>query len=205
MLDSVLAGHGMDQTNETSETAVADDAALVAAARRDRRAFGPLYDRYVGPIYRYCYGRLGNREAAEDATSVTFTKAMSHLDRFRDGSFGAWLFTIARNVVTDSFRRAPSQQPLERAGELIDGAPSPEELALEALDRRSLRALLDGLPEDQRDVLELRLSGLSTRETAGTLGRSEASVRSLQYRAVARLRSLLAAPAGAEEADRDRV
>lgn len=205
MRDSVLAGHAMDETNEPSEATVADDAALVAAARHDRRAFAPLYDRYVGPIYRYCYGRIGNREAAEDATSATFTKAIGNLDRFRDGSFGAWLFAIAHNVVADGFRRAPAQQPLERAGELIDGAPSPEELALAAWDRRSLRALLDGLAADQRDVLELRLSGLSTRETAATLGRTEASVRSLQYRATARLRSQLTPPAGTEEANRGRV
>jgi hypothetical protein len=70
-----------------------DDAALVAAARVDPTAFAPLYARYLPPVYRYCYRRLGTSAAAEDATSEVFVKALAALPRFRAGSFRSWLFT----------------------------------------------------------------------------------------------------------------
>ncbi len=54
------------------------DSALVAAARADRRAFAPLYNRYVDPVYRYCLRRLGDRAAAEDATSQVFSKGLAN-------------------------------------------------------------------------------------------------------------------------------
>src|SRR5689334_19953714 len=86
---------------------VQDDRALVTAARRDPRAFGALYERYVRQIYRYAYVRLHNAPAAEDATSQTFLKALQALAQFRDGMFIAWLYRIAHNVVADAVRRAP--------------------------------------------------------------------------------------------------
>ena len=62
-----------------------DEPGLIAAAQRDRRAFAPLYARYARPIYRFCYRRLGSHEAAEDATSQTFVKALAALDRYQGG------------------------------------------------------------------------------------------------------------------------
>ncbi len=55
----------------------ASDDALVAASLSDRQAFGLLYDRYVDAVSRYCNGRLRDREAAEDATSLIFARALS--------------------------------------------------------------------------------------------------------------------------------
>lgn len=108
----------------------ADDRLLVAAARADPRAFGPLYRRYVSPIYRYCYLRLGDREAAEDATNDVFIKALAGLGGLRGGTFAAWLFRIAHNVVVDSYRRHRPSVPVESALELADPAPGVEAVAL---------------------------------------------------------------------------
>jgi hypothetical protein len=80
------------RTAATDETS---DEALVVRALGDRQAFALLYDRYVGPNYRYCYGRLGDREEAEDATSVFFARALAALSTQRGASFRSWLFTIA--------------------------------------------------------------------------------------------------------------
>jgi RNA polymerase sigma-70 factor (ECF subfamily) len=87
-----------------SAATIGDEAALVAAAQRDRQAFGPLYARYANPIYKYCFAQLSNRQVAEDSTSLVFTKELDGLPRFHRGSFRAWFFAIARNVVTDQFR-----------------------------------------------------------------------------------------------------
>lgn len=180
-----------------------DDAELVARARGDPLAFAPLYERYLDPIYRYCFRRLGGREAAEDATAAVFAKALAALPAYRDGSFRAWLFTIAHNVVADGHRRRRRrpEAPLEAAGDPPDRSPTPEEVALANDARRSARALLLSLPADQRRVLELRLAGLSGAEIATALGRSVAAVKMLQLRAMTRLRADLGVGRAAGEAD----
>lgn len=169
------------------------DEVLVARARLDRRAFAPLYRRYLDPVYRYCYRCLGSREAAEDATAQVFCNALAALPRFKDGSFRAWLFAIAHNAVVDAARRgrSVSVQPLAEGFDRGDGAPTPEEEVLGAERAGTLRALLARLPEDQRRVVELRLAGLKGTEIAQVLGRSRAAVKMLQFRAIARLRHLL--------------
>ena len=168
-----------------------EEAALVAAARRDPQAFAPLYQRYFDPVYRYCYRRLGGPEAAADATSLVFAKALAALPRYRDGSFRSWLFAIAHNTVVDCARSVRADRPLEMAAEVVDAAPTPEEASLVADEGRSLRAALVHLSPDQRRIVELRLAGLTDREIAAVLGRSLGATRMVQVRAVARLRDLL--------------
>lgn len=189
--------------NEAPLTHLADDAALVARAKRDRRDFALLYDRYVDPIYRYCYRRLGTPEAAEDATSLVFTKALAALPRYReDGpSFRSWLFAIAHNTIADDLRSRlhRADQPLTAATEIVDAAPTPEDLVLIAEAEVTVRALLTRLSADQARILELRLAGLSGPEVAHALGRSRGSVKVAQFRAFARLRELLTDPGTREE------
>jgi RNA polymerase sigma-70 factor, ECF subfamily len=183
-------------------TMVEPEALLVARAQRDPAAFAPLYDAYFDPIYRYCYHRLGSWEAAEDAASLVFTNALSALSRYRadsrSGSFRSWLFVIAHNVVANHRRAAVlrSVLPLADAGAVLDAAPSPEAAALSAEASRTVHALLGQLPPDQRRVLELRLAGLTDAEISHVLGRTHGAIRTTQYRAAIRLRTLLAAERG---------
>jgi RNA polymerase sigma-70 factor (ECF subfamily) len=107
------------------------------------------------------------------------------------GSFRSWLFVIASNVVTDRYRAARPVQPLDLAAEFIDQDPSPEELAVAADQRRLVSAALAQLPDEQRQVVELRLAGLNGPEIAAALGRSHTAVRASQRRALIRLRTLL--------------
>ena len=168
-----------------------DEAILIARAQQDARAFAPLYARYADPVYRYCYRRLGQRDAAEELTSIIFAKALAALPRCRAGSFRSWLFAIAHNTVVDSLRARRRDAQLDAALEQTDPSPGPEELTIAADAVHELRAALDRLTDDQRAVVELRLSGLTDREIAEALGRSLAATRMLQVRAVVRLRELL--------------
>jgi len=172
--------------------AAAEEEALVEQARRDPRAFAPLYARYADPVYRFCYRRLGEPEAAEDATSQVFLNALAALPGYQSGSFRAWLFTIARNVVTDVYRERRTERLPETARDPVDPGPTPEEVMLHAESHRGVRALLAALSQEQREVVELRLAGLNGAEIAQVLGRSHGSVRALQYRAAQRLRDVLA-------------
>ena len=182
----------------------AEDAALVAAAKRDRAAFAPLYLRYADPIYRYCLRWLGGREAAEDATAQIFTKVLIALPAYRlDGpSFRSWLFAVAHNVLVDAERVSVPVYGLEAATAVVDSAPGPEAAALAAEGQREVRTLLAAVAPEQRRVLELRLAGLTTAEVADALGRSQGAIRATQFRAAVRLRALLGiVPTGKEASD----
>ena len=94
-----------------------DEATLVLAAQRDPLAFAHLYLRYVDAVYRYCHRRLRVKEAAEDATSLVFAKALAALPRYHAelGTFRAWLFAIAHNVVVDAQRAAKTTWTIDMA------------------------------------------------------------------------------------------
>ncbi len=177
--------------HETQAKVEADDAALVAAAREDPGAFAALYDRYLGPVYRYCYVRLGSREAAEDATSEVFLKAFAGLGGYRGGTFPAWIYRIAGNVIADRQRQRRPNSPIDAASDTVAAALTPEEAAVSGAERDELRSAVATLPQDQRAAIELRLAGWPDERTAATLGKTVAAVKKLRFRAVRRLRRLL--------------
>ena len=158
-----------------------------------------LFAMYGDPVLNYCYYRLGNWEDAEDAAQQIFAKAMGALDRFRSDSCDpersqrAWLFTIAHHEIANRHRAFARRRDasLESLPDLHDPGPSPEELAVAADSQSRVRALFSRLSPDQRRALELRLAGLTDTEIATVLGTSPGAVRATQFRAIARLRSLL--------------
>ena len=143
----------------TPDTTAPDEELVARAQRGDRDAFGALYDRYLPRVYAYCYRVLGEREAAEDANTEVFMRALNALPAYRAGSFRSWLFAIAHNVVVDEARRRRHTLPLAAANDLADSQPSLEEVAAASAERSTVLELLPHLSEDQRQVVALRLSG----------------------------------------------
>ena len=183
-----------------------EDAALVAAAQADRRAFAALYERYFDLVHAYCLRRLPGRETAADATGQIFLKAMAALPAFRSGrstSFRSWLFAIAHNVCIDTLRQLRPHADLDAAGDLAGPEPGPEASALAAAEHRSVAALLARLTPDQRRVVELRLAGLTGQEVADALGLSLSAVKAAQFRAYARLRRILTADSSHQTPEAD--
>lgn len=164
------------------DVADADDTAV------QRAEFTEVYRDWAKPIYRYCHVRLGSREAAEDATSTVFLRALAGFEGFRGGSLPAWLFAIARHVVADAARVRPDE-PIEAAAERADTGLGPEELVVAGDSVDALVAMLRSLTGEQRRVVELRLAGLTGAEIAEVMGKSEAAVKMLQLRAMQRLRA----------------
>lgn len=169
---------------------------LALRARSDRAAFGQLYDRTVQMVFAFCLRRLGDREAAEDATSIVYTKALAAIGGFRDDSFSfrAWLVTIARNVVIDEMRARRQIVPLagtDDKDEPSDSGVGPEALAMFSGELAELRALLGRLPVDQANILELRLAGLTDREIASVHGKRPGTIRVAQHRAIQTLRAIV--------------
>jgi RNA polymerase sigma-70 factor (ECF subfamily) len=179
-----------------------DEQGIVERSRHDPRAFAPLYARYAAPIYGYCSHRLGSRQAAEDATSVIFAKALTSLPSYRGPLFRAWLFGIAHHAVADAQRARGPEAPLDAAVTIIDAAPSPEDLAVASDDQRRLRVLLTQLPTEQQRIIELRLVGLTSAEIGQVLGLRRGAVDVAQFRAIGRLRALLGDIVETKEAHR---
>ena len=163
------------------------------AASGDRRAFAALYDRHVDAVYRYAYFRLRVDAEAEDVTSEVFHRALVAIPRFEPRRpFLAFLYTIARNVITDRLRRERPEASFEDALAHPSDAPGPEELASAGDEVRRLRAAVAQLTTLQQEVIVLRyLEGRSTKETAVVIGKSESTIRGIQMRALAALRDLV--------------
>ncbi|MFD9592304.1 ECF subfamily RNA polymerase sigma factor, BldN family [Kitasatospora sp. NPDC059973] len=159
-------------------------------------AFGSLYDHYADTVYRYIYYRVGSRATAEDLTSETFLRALRRIGTFtwQGRDFGAWLVTIARNLVADHFKSSRFRLEVT-TGEMLDSNEcerSPEDSVLESLSNAALLDAVRRLNPQQQECVTLRfLQGLSVAETARIMGKNEGAIKTLQYRAVRTLARLL--------------
>jgi len=170
---------------------------LVCAAQAgDQQAFGRLYDHYLDTVFRYVLYRVGDRALAEDLTSETFLRALRRISSvsYQGRDVGAWLVTIARNLVLDHVKS--SRYRFEIATDEIadrsstDGGPEHQVVA-EATNAELMRCVAQ-LGEDQQECVTLRfMVGLSVAETATLMGRNEGAIKALQHRAVRRLSQLL--------------
>ena len=166
-----------------------DDSALAERSRSgDADAFTELYRRYLAPVYRFIFRRVGGDIlAAEDLTSQVFLEVFYGLSRYRErGRFVAWLFTITRRRLADGYRK-PKMDLLEDVHESLlgisDGLEQHENMA-------RLKQLLATLDEDKRELLQLRFSAeLSFADMSAVLGRKEAAVKMSLYRVLDGLRA----------------
>ena len=169
-----------------------DEIALISAARTDPDAFARLYDRTAHEVYRFAFSLCRDHASAEDLTSETYRRALARLDRYEDRGrpFVAWLFTIARNLVRDGARKAGRETPLMDHDSATDEWPG--DGLLRAEQNVALGRALQRLTPVQRRVIVLRFGhDRSCQEVANELGRSEAAIKQLSYRAVGALRRFL--------------
>jgi RNA polymerase sigma-70 factor (ECF subfamily) len=176
---------------------ISREASEIARARRNPAAFAPLYERYVDAIYSYCLIRISDPDQAADMTAQIFTRALGAMPRYTDnsGTFRSWLFSIAHNLLVDTYRKQRDIASLDERDHLYlvtDSTPGPEHLALQSDLREAFRGAMQELTGGQREVVELRLAGLTGPEIASVLNMKIAAVKSIQFRAYTRLRELLA-------------
>lgn len=148
----------------------------MASQRGDRAAFGHLIDRHYRAVYRFAYQCLGDHGDADDVCQEAFLKALRQIHSLQDGGcFRPWLYKIALNLVRRRRRprktTAPSPPPAH-----LDGTE-----AVEALKRRERADLVHEevgkLPQPLQVVTALVLmNGVTQKEAAAILGRSEATV-----------------------------
>jgi RNA polymerase sigma-70 factor (ECF subfamily) len=181
--------------------AAAEVWALVERAQAgESEAFGLIYDRYVDTVFRFVYFRVGNRQLAEDLTSDTFLRALKRIGSFtwQGRDLGAWLVTIARNLVADHFKSGRYRLEVT-TGDVLDAdredrgpEGSPESAVVDHITNVALLTAVKRLNPEQQECIVLRfLQGFSVAETAQTMGKNEGAIKALQYRAVRALARLL--------------
>ncbi len=157
--------------------------------------FLAYYDAYFPRVYNYTRYRCGDAHTADDLTAAIFERALERLLDFdpQRGSFGAWLFTIARGMVTRHLRSDCTMGwlPLDDINEIPDGTPTPEERLIRSEDQNSLLAALSSLSDRDRDLLSLKFGAhLTNRRIAEITGLSGNHVGIILYRAIHKLRAV---------------
>lgn len=155
-----------------------------AAIVENEGSFRAWYDDALPRVYRYLLARCGDELLAEELTQQTFVDGVRRRDRF-DGRSDVvtWLCAIGRNKLVDHYRRAARNE--RRMNRLIAQQRVASDGPLRAIEtREAVLTALDQLSGDQRLALIFRhLDGLSVREVAAIIGRSEKATESLLTRA----------------------
>jgi RNA polymerase sigma-70 factor (ECF subfamily) len=194
---------GTIQTNVTGD--LSEELQLVQAAKRgDITAFEQLVKRYDRNVFRIAQHITQNREDAEDVVQDAFLKAYQNLGQFQGNSkFYTWLVRIAVNEALMKLRKRKSDKTVSMdedvetedgsvPREIADWSPNPEQQYKQSELNEILTKTIQGLPAGFRTVFVLRdVEGLSTEETAETLGLSIPAVKSRLLRARLQLRDRL--------------
>ena len=183
--------------SQTSDTQLAE---LVKQARDGNRlAFDQLIDRYQGDIHRMIYYRIRARMDAEDLTQDVFIRAYRSISRLREPQrFRGWLYTIAVNRVNDYLRKKRVRSIFKSSDEGLDIQPDADQLREqpEALEQvlkedfwRQVERIAKKLSKMEREVFMLRfLDSLNINEIAQILKKSESTVKTHLYRALAKFK-----------------
>jgi RNA polymerase sigma-70 factor, ECF subfamily len=171
------------------------DVELLERAREyDALALAEIYDRYADPIYSYLYRYLGDAAQAEDLTGEVFLKLLQVLNTRRAprDRLQGWLYRVAHNLAMDCFRRNGKTTTVPLEEEWIAGADPPSTLVENRQTQQQLRAAISRLTAAQQQVILLRFGeGLRLAEVGRLMGKSEGAIKTLQHRAINRLRTLL--------------
>lgn len=175
-------------------------------------AFETLMRRYGPQVLGYLTKMTHHSEHAEDLFQETFVRAHQRAGQFRGDNLKGWLFTIAARMAIGHFREKKRRAAISLSQPVLcsdgvhcgtleqtiaDGRPEPAEQAQLEEKRRQVRAALSRLPEKQRSALVLSYyHQLSYAQIAETMGCSVGAVKTHVFRALKRLSTLLAEPAG---------
>jgi RNA polymerase sigma-70 factor (ECF subfamily) len=129
------------------------------------RAFAVVFDRHADAAFSLAYRMCGRRAMAEDVVQEAFLSVWRSVSRFDParGSVRAWVLRATHNRAIDAFRRTVAKDVRDVADEgLAERLPARERVEEEVQRRedvRQVRSALDGLPRDQRQVIELAYFG----------------------------------------------
>jgi RNA polymerase sigma-70 factor (ECF subfamily) len=154
-----------------------------------------LYEEYYDRIARYACVHIGDRFDAEDIAGEVFLKALKSLDSYQERGvpMQAWLFKIAHNLVVDYLRKKDKVKMQPILMDLPDTHDDPMKLAENNIEMERVARAMQELTPEQYEVVGLRfLGGLSSKEVAQIMKKSDGAIREMQRAAIVKLRVVLA-------------
>ena len=167
------------------------------AQKYEERALTRIYNLFADRVFRFIYYRVQDRPRAEDLTNEVFVRLLENVDKFRPGGDDAalaltgWIFTIARNLIIDDYRRQKtrSADPLPDADDEIADTSFDFDMHL---TRADLQAAMARLTEEQQTVLLMRFEeGFTSAQIAKIMGKTEMAIKALQRRGLAAMARFL--------------
>lgn len=173
---------------------MSEDTILIEQAQAGQSAaFTELYQRYVDKIYKFVFYKTMHKETAEDLTSKVFFKVLKKINTYKEGnaSFKTWLYTVARNTVIDHYRSQKKDYNIDDIWDLSNKEDVAENVEV-SMQIEKVKEYLKDLKTDQREIMMLRLwQGLSYKEIAEVIGKSEANCKMIYSRTVKKMRENL--------------
>ncbi|MCT2537421.1 RNA polymerase sigma factor SigX [Aquibacillus koreensis] len=166
-----------------------------------KTAFEDIYDQYHKDLFQFIFYMVKDKQQTEDIIQEVYIKVLKSYDTFKgESSEKTWLFSIARHVTIDFFRKQKRKR--NRIIDLFDWSEKgflikdehdlPEEVAVLNDEMQQVYRCLDKCTMDQKSVIILRyIQSFSIEETADTLGWSISKVKTTQHRAIKTLKDLL--------------
>ena len=143
-----------------------------------------ICETYFPKIYRFISYRINNRDEAEDLASEVFLRLVRSKDVII-GNTQAWLYRVAKNIITDHYRRSSIQRSLIERSEELNEYSDPKSDASARIKVYDIERSLKHLTEEQYQVIILKfIEGYSTREVASIMEKTEGAVKGLQFRAL---------------------
>jgi RNA polymerase sigma-70 factor, ECF subfamily len=189
----------LSKEKEEGLSSVTDKGLVLAARKGDHHAFEVLVRRYQDRMMNVAFRMTGDYDDACETVQDTFLAAYKAIGKFRgDSAFSTWLYSIcvnhARNRISQRQRRAFRETGISDDGDPENGdataptPPDPHSTAIEQLERKALQErvqkCIDGLSQDQREVLVLRdIEGFSYEEIGAMLALPEGTIKSRLFRA----------------------
>lgn len=162
------------------------EVALIEKAKKyNEIALAELCEKYYKTIYTYLYYRCKSIEDTEDLTHEVFVRMVNNIYN-QKGNFKSWIFTIAKNLLTDYYRK---KHNIEQFSKIIGNKTKSNSLEDDTLNRETLRLALEQLPQVQQDVVVLKyISDLSNKDVAKIVRKSEGAVKVISNRALKKLK-----------------
>lgn len=196
MLSQALAPNALDNLHQLLPPAEARDL-LRRAQEYEERALTRLYNLFSDRVFRFIYYRIQDRARAEDLTNEVFVRMLESIEKFRptgdDPSLvlTGWVFTIARNLIIDDYRRRQvrATEPLPENDDDVEDKTFDMDLHL---TRADLQQALGQLTEEQQTVLLMRFDeGFTSAQIGKMMGKTEMAIKALQRRGLATMARLL--------------
>jgi len=161
------------------------------ARKLDHEAITEIFEYYYPKMYRFFCYRARTSADAEDLASEVFEKMVKSIGR-QHGNFEAWIYRIAKNTLTDYYRRKAVRKEDGVDTEILEALPQDREVPGDTFTQDELKTFIGQLGDEQKQVILFKfIEGYDNEKIASIMGKSVGAVKALQFRALIALRGIM--------------